>query len=207
MNTTTQTIPHPGYMKNAKGHLVEVDMIKAIDLERDKLVTEIVGKARVLNAQIREFKGSVFGDIAAFVQLSAEEYGVQIGGNKGNVALLSFDGRFKVLRAIAESIRFDERLQAAKELIDECITAWSAGSRPELQVLVNDAFKVDQQGNINTARVLALRRLEIDDKRWQLAMKALSESVQVVDSKSYIRVYERDAKGEYQPIALDVSVA
>jgi hypothetical protein len=194
-------------MKNAKGHLVEVDMIKAIDLERDKLVTEIVGKARVLNAQIREFKGSVFGDIAAFVQLSAEEYGVQIGGNKGNVALLSFDGRFKVLRAIAESIRFDERLQAAKELIDECITAWSAGSRPELQVLVNDAFKVDQQGNINTARVLALRRLEIDDKRWQLAMKALSESVQVVDSKSYIRVYERDAKGEYQPIALDVSVA
>ena len=135
------------------------------------------------------------------------EYGVQIGGNKGNVALLSFDGRFKVLRAIAESIRFDERLQAAKELIDECITAWSAGSRPELQVLVNDAFKVDQQGNINTARVLALRRLEIDDKRWQLAMKALSESVQVVDSKSYIRVYERDAKGEYQPIALDVSVA
>lgn len=207
MNTTTQTIPHPGYMKNAKGHLVAVDMIKAIDLERDKLVTEIVGKARVLNAQIREFKGSVFGDIAAFVQLSAEEYGVQIGGNKGNVALLSFDGRFKVLRAIAESIRFDERLQAAKALIDECITAWSAGSRPELQVLVNDAFKVDQQGNINTARVLVLRRLEIDDKRWQLAMKALSESVQVVDSKSYIRVYERDAKGEYQPIALDVSAA
>lgn len=202
-----QTLPHPGYMKNAVGHLVSVDMIKPIDIERDKLVAEIVAKSRVLNTQIRAFKTAVFEDIAAFVELSAEEYGVQIGGHKGNVALLSFDGRYKVLRAISEPIRFDERLQAAKALIDECITDWAQGTRPELQVLVNDAFKVDQQGNINTGRVLALRRLEIIDPRWQRAMKALSESVQVVDSKSYIRVYERDAKGEYHQIALDVSGA
>lgn len=205
--TAAEAIQHPGYMKNSLGHLVSIDMIKPIDIERDKLVREIVDKARVLNAHIRDFKAAVFGDIEAFVQLSAEEYGVQIGGNKGNIALLSFDARYKVMRAIAESIRFDERLQAAKALIDECITDWSQGSRSEIKVLVNDSFKVDQQGNINTARVLALRRLDINDPRWQMAMKALSESVQVVDSKSYIRVYVRDAKGEHQQIALDVSAA
>ena len=207
MTTATQTLPHPGYMSNAQGHLVAVDRIKGIDLARDELVREIVDKARLLNTHIRDFKGHVFADIAAFVQLSAEEYDVQIGGTKGNVALLSFDGRYKVLRALSESIRFDERFQAAKAIIDECITKWSAGTRSELQVLVNDAFKIDRQGNINTARVLALRRLDIEDAEWQQAMKALSESVQVVDSKSYIRVYERDAQGEYQPIALDVSAA
>lgn len=197
-----------GYLKNAIGHLVPVSSIKPIDMARDSLVAEIVAKARTISGQIGDFKASAFADIAAFVQLSAEQYQAKIGGTKGNVTLLSFDGRYKVLRAIAENITFDERLQAAKALIDECITDWAQGSRPELQVLVNDAFQVDQTGKVNTARVLGLRRLEISDERWQQAMRAIGEAVQVVGSKSYIRVYERDeATGEYRPIPLDVAAA
>lgn len=203
----TPVIQPAGYMKDASGRLVPVETVKPIDIERDKLVAEIVAKAKVLSNQIATFKGAAFGDIGAFVELSAEQYGTRVGGNKGNVTLMSFDGRFKVLRAISEHLRFDERLMAAKALIDECIHDWAQGSTPELQVLVNDAFNVDKQGNINTVRVLALRRLEIADERWQLAMKAISESIQVVGSKTYLRIYERDAKGEYQPIALDVSTA
>jgi hypothetical protein len=199
------TLPK-GYMQDAAGRLVPIETIKPIDLARDSLVAEIMGKARLLNAQIAAFKGAVFGDIASFVELSGEEYGVKIGGNKGNVTLMSFDGRYKVQRAIAEYLSFDERLQAAKGLIDECITEWCQGSRPELQVLVNDAFQVDRAGNINTNRVLALRRLSIDDARWQRAMLAISEAVQVVGSKSYVRCYERVGDtGEYRAISLDVA--
>jgi len=57
-------------------------------------------------------------DVGAFIQLSAEKYEVKVGGNKGNVSLLSFDGRYKIVRQVAENITFDERLQAAKALID-----------------------------------------------------------------------------------------
>lgn len=203
----TPAVLPKGYMQDASGRLVPVETVKAIDIERDKLVADIVAKAKTLSSQIATFKGAAFGDIGAFVELSAEQYGTRVGGNKGNVTLMSFDGRYKVLRAISEHLRFDERLMAAKGLIDECIHDWAQGSTPELQVLVNDAFNVDKQGNINTVRVLALRRLEIADERWQLAMKAISESIQVVGSKTYLRIYERDAKGEYQPIALDVSTA
>lgn len=196
------------YMTDAQGRLVPLSTVRAIDIERDKLVGEIVAKARVLNGQIAKFKTAVFGDIAAFVELSAEQYGAKIGGQKGNVTLMSYDGRYKVLRSIAERLTFDERLQAAKSLIDECITDWSQGSRPEIQVLVNNAFQVDKEGNINTGRVLGLRRLEIADSRWQRAMTAIGEAVQVVGSKSYVRIYERIGdSGEYQPIALDVAGA
>jgi hypothetical protein len=38
-------------------------------------------------------------------------------------------------------------------------------------------------------------------------MDAISEAIQVVGSKSYIRVYERSEVGEYRPIALDVANA
>lgn len=202
-----ETIP-TGYMQDQAGRLVPIDTVKPIDIERDKLVADIIGKARALNSQIATFKNAVFGDIAAFIELSAEQYGAKVGGQKGNVTLMSFDGRYKVQRAIAEHISFDERLQAAKALIDECITDWSQGSRPEIQVLVNNAFQVDKEGNINTGRVLGLRRMQISDDRWQRAMAAISEAVQVVGSKSYIRVYERIGDtGEYRAIALDVAGA
>ena len=121
--------------------------------------------------------------------------------------LLSFDGRYKVLRANQENIAFDERLQAAKDLIDQCLTEWTEGARSELRALINDAFRVDQAGNIRTGQVLSLRRLAIDDPRWQEAMLAIAEAVQVVGSKSYVRVYERDSQGEYRPIALDIAGA
>ena len=199
---------HPGYIENAVGHLVPESSVRPIDLARDSLVKEIVEKARSVSGHISVFKAEVFADIAAFCQLSAEQYQAKVGGTKGNVTLMSFDGRYKVQRAIAEHLSFDERLQAAKALIDECITDWAQGSRPEIQVLVNDAFQVDKEGKVNTGRVLGLRRLQINDPRWQRAMQAIGEAIQVVGSKSYIRVYERhDATGEYKPIALDVAAA
>ena len=195
-----------GYKEDAAGRLVPIATIRPIDIARDELVLEIVESARQLSEAIAKFKSSAFGDIAAFVSMSAEEYGVKIGGSKGNVTLLSFDGRYKIQRAIAESLSFDERLQAAKELIDQCITDWSQGSSPEIRALVNDAFQVDQAGKINTGRVLGLRRLDIKDERWLKAMTAISEAVQVVGSKAYVRVYERVGDtGQYQPIPLDVA--
>jgi len=197
-----------GYLENAAGHLVPIEKVRPIDLARDELVREIVQKAKDVSANIAEFKVATFADIAAFVQLSAEQYGAKIGGNKGNVTLLSYDGRYKVQRAISETISFDERLQAAKALIDECITDWAASSRPEIQVLVGDAFQVDKEGNINTGRVLGLRRLDIQDERWLRAMQAIGEALQVVGSKSYVRVYERIGDtGEYRAIPLDVATA
>ncbi|MGL4710768.1 MAG: DUF3164 family protein [Aeromonas veronii] len=195
-----------GYRKDAQGRLVPESMIKPIDLERDKLVIEIVEKALAQNASLARFKGQAFGDIEAFVELSAEQYGVKLGGKKGNVSLLSFDGRYRIDRAIQETIKFDERLQAAKELIDQCLQDWTQGSRDELKVIVNDAFRVDTNGEIRAGRVLALRRYEFTDERWLRAMQALSDAVQVTGSKMYIRVYERVGDtNQYRAISLDIS--
>lgn len=206
MNTKQQTIIPDGYMQDARGLLHPEHMVSAIDRARDSLAKELIAKAKTLSDQIAEFKELVFGDVAAFIQLSAEQYDTKIGGKKGNVTLFSFDGRYKVQVATAENISFDERLQAAKALIDECISEWSQGSRPEIQVLVQQAFETDKEGTLNTGRVLALRRLDIKDDRWQRAMKAIGESVQVVGSKKYVRFYERVGDtDQYAPISLDIA--
>jgi len=194
-----------GYRQDAKGHLVPEQHIKEIDKLRDELVQELAERAQDLHKRMADFKRHAFNSIAAFVSLSAEQYRVHIGGKKGNVTLVAYDGRYKVIRQFQETIKFDERLLAAKALIDQCLAEWTEGARTEIRTIINDAFRVDQQGNIRTGQVLQLRRLEIDDPRWQEAMRAIGEAVQVMGSKSYVRVYQRDKDGAYQPITLDLS--
>jgi len=195
-----------GYKEDAAGRLIPLEHIKPIDLARDDLVREIVTSARYLSEGIAKFKAQTFGDIAAFVEMSGEEYGVKVGGKKGNVTLTSFDGRYKIQRAISDHISFDERLQAAKALIDECLNDWSETSDPKIKMLVNDAFQVDKEGTINTSRVLRLRKMDIRDERWMKAMQAIADAVTVIGSSTYLRVYERVGDtDQYQPIPLDVA--
>lgn len=201
----TDNVPD-GFKRDARSRLVPVDTIKPIDLARDSLVTEIVAKANLLNEMLAKAKEQIHADIAAFVELSAEQYNVTLGGTKGNVSLISFDGQFKVLRASQDNIVFDERLQAAKQLIDECLKDWSQGAHKGLMVMIDDAFRADRNGELRTARILALRRHDIDDPRWIRAMEAISDALQVVGSKSYIRVYERIKNTEnYRQIPLDIA--
>ncbi len=202
---STASVPQ-GYMQDPQGRLVPEGMVKDIDKLRDQTVQKIVEAARIANDILRGFKANAFADIAAFVQTSAEQYDVQLGGAKGNVVLYSFDGRFKVVRQVQETIKFDERLKAAKALIDECITEWATNARDEIKVLVNDAFKVDKEGDVSTNRVLSLRRLNIRDEKWQRAMTAIGDALSVVGSRSYVRVYERVGDtDQYRAISLDVA--
>jgi hypothetical protein len=194
-----------GYMENARGHQVPLDQVKELDHARHDLVMDTVAYWLVLQAQIAKFKVDTLADIAAFVQLAAEQYGANVGGHKGNVTLMSYDGKYKLVRSIAEHLQFDERLQAARALLGECLKDWTKDSPVQLQALVDDAFQVDGDGRVNTGRILGLRRLKIDDERWHRAMEAIGDSLQVVGSKSYIRLYERMDDGGYVAVPLDMA--
>jgi hypothetical protein len=192
-------------MTDPQGRQVPVEMVKDVDKQRDLAVRKIASKAQEMKGVLAKFKEEIRDEIMKFVELSASQYGVKWGGKKGNITLMTYDGQFRLVVSMNDNIVFDERLQVARELIGKCIEKWSDGARSEIRVLVNDAFQVDKTGKISTARVLGLRRLDIQDKDWQKAMTAITESVQVTGTKQYLRIYERDASGEYQMIPLDVA--
>ena len=190
---------------DTKGRLVPVETIREIDQLRHNLVIETVQKALELKEQLKQAKLKMFDDIAAFVELSAEKYGIKRGGQKGNVSLLSFDGKYKLQFTISESLSFDERIHAAKILIDECLHDWTQDSRNEIKLLIDSAFDVDKEGKLSTTKILGLRRVKINDKRWIEAMNAIADSIQITTSKAYIRVYERDNEDNYKKISLDIA--
>lgn len=199
---TSISIPD-GYRLNDKGHLIPLDKIKEIDKLRDETVINLVEQALNLQSQMRSIKDKAFTEFHNFVELSAQEYDTVIGGKKGNVSLMSFDGKYKVQIAIQDNLVFDERLQVAKSLIDECLTEWTADSNDNVKAIIDNAFAVDKEGKINIRRVLSLRSLNIVDDKWQRAMQAISDATQVISSKEYMRFYERDEHGKYQQISLD----
>lgn len=191
--------------ENAIGHFVPVSQIRPIDLLRDEAVQELIEEALELQLKTASFKAKAMNKISDFVDLSASEYGVKFGGAKGNVTLTSFDGKYKLVRAIGEKRVFDERIQAAKAKIDECITRWKDTACDEAKAILEHSFKVNKQGYIDVNQVLSLRHLGFDDPDWINAMDAIADSIQVTGTKSYLRLYKRNDQGRYVQISLDPS--
>ena len=202
---TPSTIP-PGYWQDASGNLIPESKVKDIDKLRHQVVTDLCHMAKQRRDGLAEFKAKAMQEVAALVATSMEQYGVKTGGEKGNVTLTSFDGKYKLVRQMQDRLVFGEQLLAAKALIDECVHAWSAGANDNIRALVNHAFQTDKEGKINTGRVLGLRSLDIQDEAWKQAMQAIADSTKTASTTPYVRFYERDeGTGEYRAISLDVA--
>ena len=191
------------YRQDARGNLVPIANMKPIDLARDDFIREAFAQILPLREQMKELKAQQMADANAFIDLSVEQYGAK-RSVKGNTMLTSFDGKQRIIIAQADVLHFDERLQAAKALIDECLNEWTQDSRAELKTFVLQAFDVSKEGKINVRKVLELRKLEIDDDKWKRAMQAIADSLHTQATREYIRYYQRnDATGKYEQVVLD----
>lgn len=193
------------YMADRKGRLVPLNAVSEHDIEMDAFVKANIEKAKELQNTMREFKRAIFGDCHAFIALLDEKYSVKRGGARGNVTFTSYDGKYQISLKVADQLSFGPELQSAKSLIDECVKDWSEGSNENIRAIVDDAFDIDREGDLNTGRILTLRRIKINDERWIQAMEAISDSIIVTDTTAYINFRERDDDGKLQHITLDMA--
>lgn len=194
-----------GYMLDRKSRLVPISQISDFDLEMDAFVRAQVAEAFEENARIKAFKAKSFNECYAWLDLVAEKYGKTRGGAKGNVTFPSYDGSEQICIAVQDSLTFGPELQIAKELIDECISEWSVDANENLRAIILDAFAVDKEGQLSTSRILSLRRIKIDDPRWHQAMEAISESLQVAVSKTYINFRRKNSEGKLVNIPINIA--
>lgn len=207
---------HPGaidvngelYLRDAKGNLVPLTAVKPVDLLVDELVRGIIQRAQVMSDALAQFKVDAFEQIRSLQELLDQQYGATVGGAKGNIALTTFDGCQQVKVQVADLFDFGPELLTAKSLVDQCLTEWAGGSPPELRAIVNNAFSVEKEGQINRAGLLMLLKVHSDDPRWKRAMDAIRDSFRVMGSRLYMRCYRRPAHdGKWQGVKLDVASA
>ena len=196
------------YMTNPKGALVPLELVRPSEQLIDGQVRKIMGHARELSAQIARFKKHTLDDIADLMALLLQEYGLGVGGQKGNVSLTSYDGTLQVRLQVQERLTFGPELQAAKANVDAYLTELTEDAGPELRGIVAHAFRTDHAGLINRAELFRLLRYEIADERWQQAMRAIKDSIRVEGTKEHIRFYQRpNARAKWEAVTIDVADA
>lgn len=202
----TENINGVEYIKDAQGRLMPVSTVRAEDLLEHDLVFGLCHDAVKLNKELDAFRSISLGEADTLLQLLSERYGLKKGGKKGNLTLLSLCGQFKVQISMNDFLVFGAELEVAKALIDECIKDWGTGQNDRIIALVNHAFRVDKAGRVNKDDILSLRKIDIKDEKWLLAMDAISKSIRVSRTKRYIRFYKRPSPDrDFEAITLDIA--
>ena len=195
-----------GYKRDHRGRLVPASDISALDHERDDLVAEMLGQAQELAATIRQYKQAWLSTIQAHVQLAAEQYRVQIGGDSGNVSLHAYDGSIRVERLHSRRLVVNERVVVAKELVSRHVESLSGDLVEETKRLVRAAFRCDDQGNFSASSLLSLaRRVKSNAPSWQAAVAAINDAVTTEYGDPYVRVSVREEDGSFRQIPLDIT--
>lgn len=196
-----------GYMQDAKGAFIPEDLVKPQAKLADEMVRNLIAGAASVQEVMRQFKLTAMSEMAGMQDLLDQEYGVKRGGKRGNLSFRSYDGSMRVEISVGDVTRFGPELKSAKALIDECIADWAKGANDNIRVLVNAAFQVNKAKQVDKARVLGLRKLDIKDERWQRAMEAISDALMVDETRTYIRFYQKDPKsGVMKQVPLDMAV-
>lgn len=175
-----------GNWLDPKGRPVPEEYIRPEDKKKDKLVESILKRVTKLSAKLETEKAEIVASIEKYLQDLAKDNRVREGW-KGNTLLYNFSQNLCIERRIDESISFDERLQMVKTTIDKWISQKLKDTDPTLSKVIAQAFSVDKQGRINTAMLLKLKRIDIQDAEWKKAMQLLDDSIFVKSSKMVLR--------------------
>ena len=200
----TQNVNGKEYCINSTGSMVPIEAVKDIDKLRDSVVMKNAEKIRALEAYMKEVKAQCMSDIEEFLKISAEQYGVKMGGTKGNVTLASFDGSVQIVLAQSNNLVVNEGINVAKDLVDEYLSDITSEASPDLRLIVTQAFRV-KQGKMDVKRLMELKQYAIKDERWVKAMEIISDSVTVSSTTPCLRLRDRTAEGVYKTHMLEFS--
>lgn len=195
-------IEHNGdkYWINGDDQMVLERYVPADDKSRDKLVGELIKRAKRLNKLIAGEKEGMSRAIADYLNKVAAAKGEEWSGG---TTLYNFAADQAVVIKVARRIVFSEKLNLAKQKIDECIREWSTGATDELKTLVGRAFEMDKQGKYDTKQILGLRQMKFDHPLWTEAMELIVDSIIVQGTKTYFYFQQANEEGALESIVLD----
>jgi hypothetical protein len=193
--------------KDEAGMEIPVTRVRASEKLKERMSSSLLKKAttiRELLVELKELANSATNDVNSAI---LKENGIAKKDSKGNFTWYNFDRSIKIEVSVNERIEFDETLIAlCKSKLDEFIDANLNGVDAFVKSLINDAFQ-NTKGKLDSKKVMSLlkHRSKIKDQRYQDAMEFLEKSIRRPDSKTYFRIWEKNAEGEYKNIDLNFS--
>lgn len=189
--------------KDHNGNVIPVHYVPKLDKERDRAAQKVLKQALDLNLKLSDFKAKSIELCDDVFEKMLAEHNVK-KDRKGNYSITSFDKDIKIEMNIQERVEFDDLIQVAQEKISEYLEEKTGGIDEDLRQIINMAFKTTK-GQMDVKRVLGLFKLNIKNKKWLEAMDILKKSINRNTSKRYMRIWQKNAQGEYKSIELNFS--
>ncbi|HSW64955.1 MAG TPA: DUF3164 family protein [Dissulfurispiraceae bacterium] len=196
--------------KDEKGFEIPASRITGIEKLKERKATQLLREAQRLHEALTTYKRTVAAACAEVYAAAMEYAGVQNKEAKGNFTWYNFDRSIKIEASVNERIDFDDGLiAAAKDKFYEFLSNNTTGVDEMVRSLIMDAFSTTR-GRLDAKRVMGLVRYRerINKKRFPLfheAVDLIEQSIRRPESRTYFRVWERRADGEYDAIDLNIS--
>lgn len=194
-----------GEWLDPRGRAIPESYVPDLDKKKDRLIEQSIKEMKTLEKKMRETKVKIMARIEKYKEQVGAALEVENTG-KGNLTLTGFSGDKQIEFAMNDILEFDEKLQFAKAMIDQCIKKWSEGSNQNLRVVIDQAFEIDKKGKVNSQAIFKLRQLKINDPDWKKAMELIADSLTVSGTRQYLIMRERKSAAEkFKTINLNFS--
>lgn len=197
----------PDYIKGPNNKQKSTALVKDDDLKKHIFVEEIFKMVDDYEAYSREMKKSIYDKLDEYKQYMAGEYGVS--SDFKSITLTNFTQDKRIEQKTGDLIDFNDNINIAQKKIEEVIDSElkysKAGSTIHvIAELATSAFTV-KHGRLNRNALLALTRMNIQNKTFEEAQKIILESMVTTETRQYINFKKKDDKGKYRAVNLNFS--
>lgn len=189
------------------GLTVPATRITKAEREREKRSFSLYKKASALSNQLSDFKHEMAEICDKVYDLALKEVQKNKLQHKGNFTWYNFNRSIKIEVNINERIDFDSILiKAAKDSLDNYLADQLSDKDELIRQLIDEAFS-NTKGMLDNKRIFSLLkyRSKIKAKFFQEALDLIEKSIRRPDSRKYMRIFAKDANGDWRNIDLNFS--
>lgn len=195
---------NPKFLTDNNGVRVPYAYVNKFDRMRERNVKAIFRDALALRTALEKFVATSLSRLDEISGLRDKL------GEKGNFSATSFDGLFRVTVRQKYVIVLDERVSKARDLmldfVNSVLAKIKGSDARALRLIVDEAFRANNDGILSTGRILSLLRMDINNDSWREAKDILSDSLKPQKGKRYLVVEHRlSADHDFHSVRLDIA--
>lgn len=196
---------------NASGDAVPFKFVPKVDRTKEALSAKIHSAALKSEEMLAALHKQMTEALEVIREEMLRDYELRNGKpkkiGKGTMTWFNFDRSLKVEAEMNEVVKWDGALMTeALALLNTYISSNMTEANQLIAELVKSAF-ANSKGMIDSAKVFQLLRYEdkIRAKPFQAACQLMKKAQSIDRSKLYMRVWEKQADGQYRNINLNFS--
>ena len=175
----------------------------------DEQVNETIPELQSVSEQLSMVKKAVFDNFQSLLDMKKDVLKMTSNGQRSHT-FTSSDGKMRIELGVYQLDNYRDTVNDGIAMVKEYIT--SLAESDETRALVDMVLKLlskDQKGNLKASRVLQLRQIteEVNNERFTEGVEIIMNSYAPTPSKTFIRAFVKDDKGEWKGIPLSITDA